>query len=162
MDLSNILLMRFEVILLVVILLLIVGEIFISQAKKDAVIHLSIFLFGLHTAIGFLNLEEGRLFGGMFHTNAMIELFKNILNIGVLILLLQSGDWVKEKIMKNSRGTEFFILLFSSLLGMYFIISSTIFIIIIENIIDINKIHIMLQYRGAKKRPLFEFNFLKN
>ncbi|WP_242117212.1 NADH-quinone oxidoreductase subunit N [Aestuariivivens sediminicola] len=124
MDLNNILLMRFEVILLVVILLLIVGEIFISQAKKDAVIHLSIFLFGLHTAIGFLNLEEGRLFGGMFHTNAMIELFKNILNIGVLILLLQSGDWVKEKIMKNSRGTEFFILLFSSLLGMYFMISS--------------------------------------
>ena len=113
MDLSNILLMRFEVILLVVILLLIVGEIFISQAKKDAVIHLSIFLFGLHTAIGFLNLEEGRLFGGMFHTNAMIELFKNILNIGVLILLLQSGDWVKEKIVDDFNKDLFQVLIIS-------------------------------------------------
>ena len=47
-----------------------------------------------------------------------------MLNIGVFILLLQSADWIQEKIVAQNKGTEFFILLFSSLLGMYFMISS--------------------------------------
>ncbi|MGA9591374.1 MAG: NADH-quinone oxidoreductase subunit N, partial [Salegentibacter sp.] len=50
--------------------------------------------------------------------------FKNVLNIGVFILLLQSADWLQEKVVEHDRGTEFFILLFSSLLGMYFMISA--------------------------------------
>jgi NADH-quinone oxidoreductase subunit N len=54
----------------------------------------------------------------------MIHFFKNILNIGVLILLLQSADWLQEKMVHENRGSEFFILLFSSLLGMYFMISA--------------------------------------
>ena len=87
-------------------------------------VHLSVFLFGIHTAIGFLTIDYGSLFGGMFHTNALIQFFKNVLNIGVLILLLQSADWIQEKIVNENKGTEFFILLFSSLLGMYFMISS--------------------------------------
>ncbi|MGI9551746.1 MAG: NADH-quinone oxidoreductase subunit N, partial [Aurantibacter sp.] len=45
-------------------------------------------------------------------------------NVGVLILLLQSADWLQEKIVGQNRGTEFFVLLLSSLLGMYFMISS--------------------------------------
>jgi NADH-quinone oxidoreductase subunit N len=124
MDFSNFLLMRHEIILLAVILLLIIGEVFISSNKKSSIVHLAIFLFGIHTAIGFLNIDYGSLFGGMFHTNALIQFFKNILNVGVLILLLQSGDWLQEKIVEQHRGTEFFMLLFSSLLGMYFMISS--------------------------------------
>jgi len=39
-------------------------------------------------------------------------------------LLLQSADWIQEKIVNQNRGTEFFILLFTSLLGMYFMISA--------------------------------------
>jgi len=124
MDFSNFLLMRHEIILLAVILLLIMGEVFIASNKKSSIVHLAIFLFGIHTIVGFLYIDYGSLFGGMFHTNALIQFFKNILNVGVLILLLQSGDWLKEKIVEQHRGTEFFILLFSSLLGMYFMISS--------------------------------------
>ena len=60
----------------------------------------------------------------MFRTNGLIHFFKNVLNIGVLIILLQSADWLQEKIVHENRGTEFFVLLFSSLLGMYFMISS--------------------------------------
>ncbi|MDU8884985.1 NADH-quinone oxidoreductase subunit N [Yeosuana sp. MJ-SS3] len=116
--------MRHEIILLGVILLLIIGEVFIASNKKNSIVHLAIFLFGLHTAIGFLNIDYGSLFGGMFHTNALIQFFKNILNLGVFILLLQSGDWLQEKIVEQHRGTEFFMLLFASLLGMYFMISS--------------------------------------
>ncbi|WP_242203979.1 NADH-quinone oxidoreductase subunit N [Aestuariivivens insulae] len=116
--------MRHEVILLAVILLLVIGEIFIAQRKKNSMVHLAIFLFGIHTLIGFLAIDFGSIFGGMFHTNALIQFFKNIINIGVFILLLQSGDWLQERIVQENKGSEFFILLFSSLLGMYFMVSS--------------------------------------
>ena len=124
MNFSSFLLMRHEILLLAIILLLLIGEIFINSNKKSSIVHLAIFLFGIHTAIGFFSIEESSLFGGMFHTNNLIHFFKNVLNIGVFILLLQSADWLQEKIVTQNRGSEFFILLFSSLLGMYFMISS--------------------------------------
>ena len=124
MELSSFLSMRHEILLLAITLLVLIGEIFIPQNKKHSIVHLAIFLFGLHTIIGFLPTDESSLFGGMFRTNGMIHFFKNVLNIGVFILLLQSADWLQEKVMDQNKGTEFFILLFSSLLGMYFMISS--------------------------------------
>ena len=124
MDFSNFLLMRQEIFLLAIILLLIIAEIFISQNKKSSIVHLAIFLFGVHTIVGFFAIEENSLFGGMFQTNGLIHFFKNVLNVGVFVVLLQSADWLQEKIVQENRGTEFFVLLFSSLLGMYFMISA--------------------------------------
>ncbi|GAB2775104.1 NADH-quinone oxidoreductase subunit N [Salinimicrobium soli] len=124
MNLSNFLMMRHEILLLVIILLLIAAEIFIPKRKKSSMLHLALFLFGIHTAVGFLPLQESSLFGGMFRSNEMIHFFKNILNVGVFTLLLQSADWLEKKMYEQSRGTEFFILLFASLLGMYFMISA--------------------------------------
>lgn len=116
--------MRQEIALLAIILLLVIAEIFIPKQKKVSIIHLAIFLFGIHTIVGFFGIDESNLFGGMFRTNHLIHFFKNVLNIGVLILLLQSADWIQEKIMNQNKGSEFFILLFSSLLGIYFMISA--------------------------------------
>ncbi len=124
MNMDSFLLMRQEILLLAVIVVLVLAEIFMPQKNKANSVHLALFLFGIHIIIGFLSLNYGSLFGGMFHTNALIQFFKNVLNVGVLILLLQSADWVQEKIVQENRGTEFFILLFSSLIGMYFMISS--------------------------------------
>lgn len=124
MNLSSFLLMRHEVFLLAIILLLIVAEISISNSRKSSILHLALFLFGIHTAVGFLPLAESNLFGGMFRSNEMIHFFKNVLNVGVFTLLLQSADWLEKKMILQERGTEFFILLFSSLLGMYFMISA--------------------------------------
>jgi len=124
MNMGNFLLMRQEILLLAIIVVLVIAEIFMPKHKKSTIVHLALFLFGIHTIVGFLSVNYGSLFGGMFHTNALIQFFKNVLNVGVLILLLQSADWVQEKIVSEQRGTEFFVLLFSSLLGMYFMISS--------------------------------------
>lgn len=66
MDFSSFLLMRQEIVLLAITLLLILAEIFISQNKKSSVIHLAIFLFGIHAIVGFFAIEESSLFGGMF------------------------------------------------------------------------------------------------
>jgi NADH-quinone oxidoreductase subunit N len=124
MNFSTFLLMRQEIILLTIIVLLLVAEISISNAKKHSIVHLAIFLFGIHTIVGFFAIDSSSLFGGMFRTNDLIHFFKNVLNVGVLILLLQSADWIQEKIIDEGKGAEFFILLFSSLLGMYFMISA--------------------------------------
>ena len=124
MDLNSFITMRQEIFLLAILLLLIVGEIFIHKDKKGSIVHLALFLFGIHTIIGFFAIEESSLFGGMFRTNTLIHFFKNTLNVGVLIVLLQSADWIQEKMVPLNKGTEFFMLLFSSLLGMYFMISA--------------------------------------
>jgi len=124
MNIDSFLLMRQEILLLAIILLLIITEIFMPQNKKSSIVHLAIFLFGIHTIVGFFAIDESSLFGGMFRTNGLIHFFKNLLNISVLIILLQSADWLQEKIIQQNRGTEFFVLMFSSLLGMYFMISS--------------------------------------
>ena len=99
MELSSFLSMRHEILLLAITLLVLIGEIFIPENKKRSIVHLAIFLFGIHTIIGFLPTMETSLFGGMFRTNGIIHFFKNVLNIGVFILLLQSADWLQEKVM---------------------------------------------------------------
>lgn len=114
--------MQNELILIGIILILLISEIIFD--KKEKIIHLSIGLFLIHTVIGFVNMPEGTLFGGMFKTGLTVDMFKNILNVGVLIVLFQSAGWVKDKMQECNRVSEFFILLFSSLLGMYFMISA--------------------------------------
>ncbi len=122
MNLESFLIMRQELVLLIVIILLVIGEIFSNN--KKGLVSFAIILFTIHTVIGFLDLAEGTLFGGMFKTTILIHTFKNVLNVGVLIILLQSADWIKEKVVNENKSTEFFMLMFSSLLGMYYMISS--------------------------------------
>lgn len=122
MNLESFLLMRQELVLLAVIILLIIGEIFSNN--KKGLVAFAIILFAIHTVIGFFPLQEGTMFGGMFRTTTLTHMFKNILNVGVLIILLQSADWLNEKVIKEHKSTEFFALMLSSLLGMYYMISS--------------------------------------
>jgi NADH-quinone oxidoreductase subunit N len=122
MNLESFLLMRQEFVLLTVIILLVIGEIFSNN--KRGLVSFAILIFTLHTIVGFLPLSEGTLFGGSFKTTTLVHVFKNVLNVGVLIILLQSADWIKDKLVSEHKSTEFFILMFSSLLGMYYMISS--------------------------------------
>jgi len=124
MDINYFLLMRQEIALLAIALALLAAEVFVPRQKKESLIHLAILLFAVHTLLGFFIHQTGELFGGMFRTNELINLFKNMLNIGVLLVLLQATDWLKDKVLREERGVEFFVLLFSSLLGMYFLISA--------------------------------------
>jgi NADH-quinone oxidoreductase subunit N len=69
---------------------------------------------------GFFWAVDGSLFDGMYNTNPTIALQKNILNIGVYLISLLFTDWFK----KSDHLSEFFILLLSALMGMFFLISS--------------------------------------
>jgi len=56
----------------------------------------------------------------MFKTNHLIVTEKNILALGTYIIALQSYSWLKN----NKNVLEFYILLLSTLLGMFFMISA--------------------------------------
>ncbi len=63
---------------------------------------------------------EGSLFGNMFHNTELLILQKNILNLGMLLVSLQAHEWLKT----HKHVHEFYILILSTLLGMFFMISS--------------------------------------
>ena len=69
---------------------------------------------------GFLFNQDGQLFSGMFRTKHLIELQKNILNLGVLLISLQGFSWLKN----HKHLLEFYMLMLSTLVGMFFMISS--------------------------------------
>lgn len=115
--------MRHELMLVAIALILLITDLMVKPAHKRAIVPFAIALFAVQTIIGFLPAEEGVLFGGMFKTTPLISLMKNVLNIGVLIILLQSWPWV-NKPENREKMSEYFILLFSTLIGMYFMISS--------------------------------------
>ncbi len=74
----------------------------------------------INLAAGFIGSKEGMLFSEMFRTNTLITIEKNILNLAVWLISLQSYNWLKG----HKHVIEFYLLLLSSLLGMFFMISS--------------------------------------
>ncbi len=123
MSLSDILTMRNELLLTFLAMLLLIIDLNLNHAKKSRMIPISIGLFLVVTLIGFIPQPDTTLFGGMYHTNGLIQLMKNILNIGVLIVLFQSVAWLKHP-ENSAKISEFFFLLISTLIGMNFMISS--------------------------------------
>jgi NADH-quinone oxidoreductase subunit N len=116
--------MKSELIITVIIFLLL----FIKLGrglKNDTLLVLIQFLLLLNFGAGFFMNEEGSLFDDMYHTTPMIALQKNILNLGVYLISLLFADWFK----KTENLSEFFILLLSALLGMFFLLSSGNFLI---------------------------------
>jgi len=130
MKLESMLLMRHELALTVVVLILLIADIFVSEKNKKSVSYIAVGLFAIHTIIGFLPEKQGQLFGGMFVTNSLVYGFKNILNVGVLLILMSAVSWLNKKSLKYGKIGEFYALIFSSLLGMFFMISSRNFLML--------------------------------
>jgi len=123
MNFSDILTMRHELVLTLIALVVLIIDLNLHNRDKHLIIPITLSLFFIHTVVGFLPSEPSSLFGGMYHTTALLVLMKNILNVGVLIILLQSVTWLKKE-ENREKISEYFILLFSTLIGMYFMISS--------------------------------------
>lgn len=112
-------LMKPELVLTGIIFLLL----FIKIGKglqNDKLLSVIQVLLLLNFIAGFFFNTEGVLFDGMYQTTAMIVLQKNILNLAVYLISLLFADWYK----KSEHMPEFFILMLSAQLGMFFLISS--------------------------------------
>lgn len=118
--LNDLLLMKQELLITLLIFILL----FIKLGKKEwnngkllTVINI---LLVINLASGFFYIRDGKLFGDMFQTNELLALEKNMLNIGTLIISLQSHTWLKQ----HKHMPEFYMLMLSTLLGMFFMLSA--------------------------------------
>ncbi len=115
--------MRHELLLIVITVILLIVEIFLPNTGKHKIILPAILLMAAVTIIGFIPATPGILFGGMYQSTPFTVLLKNILNLGVLIVFIQSVDWLKQD-QNREKVSEYFLLILSTLIGMNFMISS--------------------------------------
>jgi len=113
-------LLRFEWIMALLIFILFILN--LNDVDKKPALFVSIVnvLLGLNFLVGFLPLAQGNLFQDFFRTSNLIVLEKNIINLGLLLISLASGQWIAN----CKKTAEFYILLFSSALGMFVMLSS--------------------------------------
>lgn len=133
MDYSQFLAMKQEIGLLIVFLLVFLYDTFFSKKAQGVLPVVTCSLFAILTAYGLLCppvKDAAVAFAGMYATTPVIVAIKNILNVGVLIVLIQSIKWANSEFTAVRRG-EFYELILLTLLGMYFMISSGHFLIFI-------------------------------
>src|ERR1043166_4920464 len=113
-------LMNAELLVTLIIFILLFLKLSNEEWKNQGFLNFINFLLFVNLAAGFFNIPRGYLFGDMFYTSELITFEKNLLNLGTLIISLQSYDWLKT----HKHVPEFYMLLLSTLLGMFFMISS--------------------------------------
>jgi len=113
-------LLKFELLIAVIIFILLFIKVGSSEWKNKTVLNVVNILLLVNLVAGFFMNHDGELFGDMFQTTKLIELQKNILNLGALIVSAQAYSWLKN----HKHVLEFYMLLLSTLLGMFFMISS--------------------------------------
>lgn len=113
------LLMKSELVLAFILFLLLIIKVGAEVKNERLVALIQILLLG-NFIYGFFFIESGSLFGGMYTTNGLIAFQKSILSLGIYLISLLFSDWLK----KSEHLIEFFILLLSAVLGMFFLISS--------------------------------------
>ena len=113
-------LMKQELVITLIIFVLLFAKLSNKETKNETLINFVNILLTLNLASGFFMIRQGDLFGDMFHTSELLTLEKNLLNLGTLIISLQSYNWLKD----HKHVPEFYILMLSTLLGMFFMISS--------------------------------------
>ena len=123
MNLESFIIMRHELVLTLAFIFILVAEVFTGERNKEKIKGIAVVLFAIVTAVGFLPAATGSLFGGMYQASGTTTLMKNILNIGTLIVLIQSYTWLGRP-ENRDRIHEYFLLLLSTLIGMNFMISS--------------------------------------
>lgn len=112
--------MQFEytaLILLFIVLFLKLGKRIIPSETLLTLIN---GLLLINLVSGFFAQTDGSAFGDMFTSNPLIRFEKSLLNLGLLIISLQSFHWLKN----HAHAAEFYMILLASLLGMFFMISS--------------------------------------
>jgi NADH-quinone oxidoreductase subunit N len=115
--------MRHELLLILITVILLVVEIFLPNDQKRKIILPAILMMAVVTAAGFFPGTPGELFGGMYRSTELTLLFKNILNLGVLIIMIQSVDWLRQE-QNKEKISEFYLLMLATLIGMNYMISA--------------------------------------
>lgn len=132
MDYSQFFTMWQEIGLLIVFLLVFFYDTFAPKRALGALGTLTCVFFAALTVLGFCPCAaaDTSVFGGMYKTSDAIVTIKNILNIGTLIVLIQSVTWANSEFTRIRRG-EFYELILLTLFGMYLMISAGHFLVFV-------------------------------
>ncbi len=120
--------MRHEVLLTVLIVYQLIADLSEKTNKKN-IVHATIILFFLFTIVGLVPSEPANLFGSMYVSDSLRLLMKNILSSSTLIILMQSSAWLNKPEQQHKAGA-FYLSIFSTLMGMFFMISAGDFLIL--------------------------------
>jgi NADH-quinone oxidoreductase subunit N len=112
--------LRQELMVTIIIFLLLFVKVGATEYKTGVVLNCVNVLLLANVVLGFFPISDATLFNGMFHTNKLIVLEKNMLNLGTLIISLQAYDWLKG----HRQVLEFYVLLLATLVGFFFMISA--------------------------------------
>ena len=126
--------MKQEIALLVVFLLVFLYDTFMPKRSLRALPAFAAVLMLVVTALELfccnINTASYSAFAGMYETTPVIAAIKSILNVGVVIVLIQSINWANSEPMHYRRG-EFYELLLVTLFGMYLMISARHFLLFV-------------------------------
>lgn len=136
MDYSQFLAMKQEIAILIVFLLVFIYDTFMPRSSQKGlpvfttILMLAASAFGIAGSFCSCCSATTEAFAGMYETSAVIIAIKNILNIGMVIVLIQSIKWANGELMIMRRG-EFYELLLVTLFGMYLMISARHFLVFV-------------------------------
>ncbi|MCQ2191309.1 MAG: NADH-quinone oxidoreductase subunit N [Paludibacteraceae bacterium] len=126
MDYSQFLLMTPEVTLALALIVLLVADLVMGNDKSKQYFQtLALVVFGIHTIYNFIQGEisgQQEAFSGMYLTSNIHVFVKNMLNVGTLLVLIFSIEWNKKE--NSNHIAEFYLLMMSTLFGMYLMVSS--------------------------------------
>ncbi len=139
MDYSQFLAMKQEIGLLIVFLLVFLYDMFMPRRSLRALPGFASVLMLILTVgsifCSCVHSSAATAFAGMYETSPIIAAIKNVLNIGVFIVLVQSVKWANSDPMHYRRG-EFYELLLVTLFGMYLMISARHFLLFVIGLED--------------------------
>src|SRR5574344_1239791 len=111
-----------EISLIIAFILVFIIDLFLPEDKKHHLGTISSILLAISIIINIMPCQ-GELFGGMYTTSPLANALKTILSAGTLIIFLQSTDWLSKGETAQRRG-EFYVLTFSTLIGLFYMISA--------------------------------------
>jgi NADH-quinone oxidoreductase subunit N len=109
-----------ELIVSGILFLLLFIKVGATDIRPGRILGLVNVLLLVNLLLGFIPGPNVVLFDGMFYTNKLIVLEKNILNLGVFLVSLLGYDWLKT----HRQLLEFYMLLLSTVIGFFFMISA--------------------------------------
>lgn len=130
---SQFLIMKQEIALIAVFLIVFLCDTFMPKRRQGAIGIISVIAFAIAAAYGFcpsITSCGTEAFSGMYASGAAEVAIKNILNIGVIIVMIQALRWAQQDMIKIRRG-EFYELLLLTLFGMYIMISARHFLLFV-------------------------------
>ncbi|MDR1096731.1 MAG: NADH-quinone oxidoreductase subunit N [Tannerella sp.] len=134
MNYSQFLQLRPELSLIAIIVILFLYDLFAGKKSQNHIHPLACILLLIHIAVNIIPPDTpSEAFGGMYLYLPVMSLVKSILSIGTLLVVMQSGAWLKREDTVFKRG-EFYMLTLSTLLGMFFMISAGNFLLFVIGI----------------------------